>query len=162
VAPATHRTARSGREERILQIIETARAKRPRFRDERITLAHGAGGKATQTLIEGLLAPAFGIGELARRRGWSATSRSRATASSSSRCGFPGGSIGELAVNGTVNDLAMAGAKPLAITLAMILEEGARRGHAAPGGRGDRARRGAGRGQGARRRHEGGRAGRGR
>ena len=37
---------------------------------------------------------------------------------------FPGGSIGELAVNGTVNDLAMAGARPLAITLAMVLEEG--------------------------------------
>ncbi len=37
---------------------------------------------------------------------------------------FPGGSIGELAVNGTVNDLAVAGARPLAITIAMILEEG--------------------------------------
>ena len=54
-------------EERILGIIETARAKRPRFKDERITMAHGAGGKATQTLIEGLLAPAFGIDELGRR-----------------------------------------------------------------------------------------------
>ena len=49
-----------GREQRILEIIETARSKRPRFKDERITMAHGAGGKATQTLIEGLLAPAFG------------------------------------------------------------------------------------------------------
>ena len=39
---------------------------------------------------------------------------------------FPGGSIGELAVNGTVNDLAMAGARPQAITLALILEEGLR------------------------------------
>ena len=37
---------------------------------------------------------------------------------------FPGGSIGELAVNGTVNDLAMAGARPLAMTVSMILEEG--------------------------------------
>ena len=37
---------------------------------------------------------------------------------------FPGGSIGELAVNGTVNDLAMAGARPLALSLALILEEG--------------------------------------
>src|SRR6185437_15865946 len=37
---------------------------------------------------------------------------------------FPGGSIGELAVNGTVNDLAMAGARPLALTLSLILEEG--------------------------------------
>ena len=48
------------REQRILGIIETARAKRPKFQDERITMAHGAGGKATQTLIEGLLVPAFG------------------------------------------------------------------------------------------------------
>src|SRR3981081_311967 len=43
------------REQRVLRIIETARAKRPRFRDERITMAHGAGGRATNTLIEGLL-----------------------------------------------------------------------------------------------------------
>src|SRR5580693_8154800 len=49
----------TGREQRVLGIIETARSKRPRFRDEQITLAHGAGGKATQTLIEGLLVPAF-------------------------------------------------------------------------------------------------------
>ena len=48
----------SDREQRILEIIETARAKRARFRDPRITMAHGAGGKATSTLIEGLLAPA--------------------------------------------------------------------------------------------------------
>ena len=48
-----------------LEIIETTRAKRPRFKDERITMAHGAGGKATQTLIEGLFAPAFGSEQLA-------------------------------------------------------------------------------------------------
>ena len=50
----------SEREEKILGIIETARAKRAKFRDERITMAHGAGGKATQGLIEGLLVPSFG------------------------------------------------------------------------------------------------------
>ena len=55
----TARTPVSDRERKILEIIETTRAKRPRFKDERITMAHGAGGKATQTLIEGLLAPAF-------------------------------------------------------------------------------------------------------
>jgi hydrogenase expression/formation protein HypE len=111
------------REQRVLEIIETARAKRARFRDERITLAHGAGGKATQTLIEGLLAPAFGLAELAD----AAVVGSIAMTSDSfvvKPLRFPGGSIGELAVNGTVNDLAMAGAKPLAITLSMILEEG--------------------------------------
>ena len=47
------------REQRVLTRIETARGRRPKFRDERITMAHGAGGKATQTLIEGLLVPAF-------------------------------------------------------------------------------------------------------
>jgi hydrogenase expression/formation protein HypE len=111
------------REQRVLAIIETARAKRPRFRDERITLAHGAGGKATQTLIEGLLAPAFGIEELTD----ASTVNELAITSDSfvvKPLRFPGGSIGELAVNGTVNDLAMAGARPLALTLSMILEEG--------------------------------------
>ena len=113
----------SSREERILGIIETARAKRPRFRDERITMAHGAGGKATQTLIEGLLAPAFGIEELAD----AATADDVALTTDSfvvKPLQFPGGSIGDLAVNGTVNDLAMAGARPLALSLALILEEG--------------------------------------
>jgi hydrogenase expression/formation protein HypE len=116
-------TRAADQEGRVLEIIETARAKRPRFRDERITLAHGAGGKATQTLIEGLLAPAFGLGELAD----SGVVENIAITSDSfvvKPLRFPGGSIGELAVNGTVNDLAMAGARPLALTLTMILEEG--------------------------------------
>jgi hydrogenase expression/formation protein HypE len=113
----------AGREERVLQIIETARAKRPRFKDEQITLAHGAGGKATQTLIEGLLAPAFGLTDLADA---SVVDSIAITTDSFvvKPLRFPGGSIGELAINGTVNDLAMAGARPLAITLSMILEEG--------------------------------------
>jgi hydrogenase expression/formation protein HypE len=117
------RVSVSSREERILGIIETARAKRPRFKDERITMAHGAGGKATQTLIEGLLAPAFGIEELADAAGvedLALTTDSFVV----KPLRFPGGSIGELAVNGTVNDLAMAGARPLALSLALILEEG--------------------------------------
>src|SRR6478735_1733625 len=59
-------SAISDREEKILGIIETARSKRPKFRDERITMAHGAGGKATGSLIEGLLLPAFGSPELDR------------------------------------------------------------------------------------------------
>ncbi len=47
------------REQRVLEIIETARAKRPRFKDSAVNMSHGAGGKATQTLIEGLYVPAF-------------------------------------------------------------------------------------------------------
>jgi len=113
----------TGREERILGIIETARAKRPRFKDRAITMAHGAGGKATNTLIEGLLAPAFGMTELDDA---GAAGAVLVTTDSFvvKPLRFPGGSIGELAVNGTVNDLAVAGARPLAITVAMILEEG--------------------------------------
>jgi hydrogenase expression/formation protein HypE len=113
----------SEREQRILGIIETARGKRPRFKDERITMAHGAGGKATQTLIEGLLAPAFGIEELADA---AAVGDVALTTDSFvvKPLRFPGGSIGDLAVNGTVNDLAVAGARPLALSLALILEEG--------------------------------------
>ena len=53
---------------------------------------------------------------------------------------FPGGSIGELAVNGTVNDLAVAGARPLALSLSLILEEGLDADDAARRGRGDRRR----------------------
>ncbi len=53
------RGAVSEREQKVLRIIETARAKRPRFKDETVTMAHGAGGKASQTLIEGLLVPAL-------------------------------------------------------------------------------------------------------
>ncbi len=113
----------TGRETDTLALIERVRAKPLRFRDERITMAHGAGGKATQTLIEGLLAPAFGLNELddaARVDGLALTTDSFVV----KPIRFPGGSIGDLAVNGTVNDLAMAGARPLALTLALVLEEG--------------------------------------
>jgi hydrogenase expression/formation protein HypE len=117
-------------EERVLGIIETARAKRPRFRDERVTMAHGAGGKASQTLIEGLLAPAFGSAALAELgdAGTVAVDGTGLALTTDSfvvrPIRFPGGSIGELAVNGTVNDLAVSGARPLALTVSLVLEEG--------------------------------------
>ena len=112
----------SDREQRILGIIETARGKRAKFRDERITMAHGAGGKATSKLIEGLLQPAFGmaLGDAALVGDVAITTDAFVV----KPLRFPGGSIGELAVNGTVNDLAMAGARPEALTLSLILEEG--------------------------------------
>ncbi len=120
----------SAREERILGIIETARAKRPRFKDSSVTMAHGAGGKASQTLIEGLLVPALGSASL-EQLGDSGVRRIDGLGLALSTDSFvvrpmrfPGGSIGELAVNGTVNDLAMAGARPEALSLALILEEG--------------------------------------
>ena len=120
----------SDREQKILGIIETARSKPARFKDEQITMAHGAGGKATQTLIEGLLVPAFGS-ETGAEMGDSGTVSVDGTGLAITTDSFvvkpirfPGGSIGELAVNGTVNDLAVAGARPLALTLSMVLEEG--------------------------------------
>jgi hydrogenase expression/formation protein HypE len=116
-----------GREERVLQIIETARSKRPRFRDEQVTLAHGAGGKASSTLIEGLLAPTFGLEELADAGAIQLDGARLAMTTDSfvvKPLRFPGGSIGELAVNGTANDLAVSGARPAAITVSLILEEG--------------------------------------
>jgi hydrogenase expression/formation protein HypE len=118
------------REQRILGIIETARSKRPKFRDERITMAHGAGGKATAALIEGVLLPAFAseaLDELGDAASLEIGGASLAMTTDSfvvKPIRFPGGSIGDLAVNGTVNDLAVAGARPLALSLSLILEEG--------------------------------------
>ena len=124
------RSAISIREEKVLAMIETARAKPLRFRDERITMAHGAGGKASQSLIEGLFVPAFGSGRL-QSLGDAAVldvgGVSLAMTTDSfvvTPLRFPGGSIGELAVNGTVNDLAVSGARPVAITVSLVLEEG--------------------------------------
>jgi hydrogenase expression/formation protein HypE len=120
----------SDREQRILGIIETARSKPARFKDEQITMAHGAGGRATQTLIEGLLVPAFGsaaLAELADAGAVAVDGVDLALTTDSfvvKPLRFPGGSIGELAVNGTVNDLAADGARPLALTLSLVLEEG--------------------------------------
>ncbi|MCW3056773.1 MAG: hydrogenase expression/formation protein HypE [Solirubrobacterales bacterium] len=120
----------SGRESRILEIIETARAKRAKFRDTHITMSHGAGGKATTSLVEGLFAPAFAsdaLNALGDAGAVSADGLDLALTTDSfvvKPLSFPGGSIGELAVNGTVNDLAMAGARPLALTLSLVLEEG--------------------------------------
>jgi len=114
-------------EERILEIIETARSKRGKFRAERVDMSHGAGGKATQSMIEGLFEPAFGsqTGEDAAALEIGGASLAFTTDSFVVKpLRFPGGSIGDLAVNGTVNDLAVSGARPRALTLSLILEEG--------------------------------------
>ncbi|MGI8421200.1 MAG: hydrogenase expression/formation protein HypE [Gaiellaceae bacterium] len=107
----------------VLDRIELRRRRPPKFKDEQITMAHGAGGRASRTLVEGLLAPLLGVAELD-----DAASIGELALTTDSfvvkPLRFPGGSIGELAVNGTVNDLAMAGARPVALTLSLILEEG--------------------------------------
>ena len=130
-APPTPRTPTPGaREREVLERIDRARRARARVREERITLAHGAGGKATQTLIEAIFLEQFRSPELeplddAARLSVGDTRIAMTTDSYVvSPIFFPGGDIGDLAVNGTVNDLAVNGAIPLFLSVGMILEEG--------------------------------------
>jgi hydrogenase expression/formation protein HypE len=96
----------------------------------KILLAHGGGGRLTQQLIEKMFAPQFGNPLKAPLHDGAmfALGGARAAFSTDSYVVnpifFPGGSIGELAVNGTVNDLAMCGAQPLYLSAAFIIEEG--------------------------------------
>jgi hydrogenase expression/formation protein HypE len=117
-------------EDEVGERIEAIRRRAPRFRDDRITMAHGAGGKASRALVEGLVVPLLDNPALAQLSDaalvTAAGTRLALTTDSFvvSPLRFPGGSIGELAVNGTVNDLAVSGARPLALSAALILEEG--------------------------------------
>mgnify|MGYP001344915421 CR=1 FL=1 len=119
----------------VLQKIErTRQARRHKFylRDEKITLSHGSGGKATHNLIEGVFAPAFSNPLLdamddAATFTVNGTGQRLAFTTDTyvvSPLFFPGGDIGKLAVHGTINDLAMAGAEPLYLSAGFILEEG--------------------------------------
>jgi len=101
-----------------------------RFRDAQIEMAHGAGGKASRRLIEGLFAPIL-FGSSSEPLGDAAHismngTRLAITADSFvvSPLIFPGGSIGELAVNGTVNDLAVSGARAETLVVTFVLEAG--------------------------------------
>ena len=95
-----------------------------------IVMGHGGGGKLSAELIEHLFVPAFSNEHLdnlgdAAVMGLAADRIAMSTDSFVVRPRiFPGGNIGELAVNGTVNDVAMAGAEPKYVSVAMILEEG--------------------------------------
>jgi hydrogenase expression/formation protein HypE len=104
--------------------------RKPKLRDEVVTLAHGSGGKATRALVEGLfleelanpLLEPLGDSALLELNGF----RLAFTTDSYvvKPIVFPGGDIGELAVNGTVNDLAVAGARPVALSAGFVVEEG--------------------------------------
>src|SRR5918993_2877283 len=119
-----------GREQRVLAALEQNRRRPLKFDAPRIDMSHGAGGKATQKLIEGLLLPAFdnpALAPLADAALLPCGDAKLALTTDSfvvRPLAFPGGSIGELAVNGTVNDLAVSGATPLALSAALIVEEG--------------------------------------
>jgi hydrogenase expression/formation protein HypE len=118
------------KEQQVLQRIERARRRKATIREERITMAHGAGGKATQTLVDALFLEAFRNPWLERLEDQAVVGldglRLAFTTDSFvvSPLFFPGGCIGDLAVNGTVNDLAVSGARPLYLSAGFILEEG--------------------------------------
>jgi hydrogenase expression/formation protein HypE len=101
-----------------------------RVADDRIVLGHGGGGRLTHQLIERIFIPAFDNSMLEQRHDAAvvAVNGSRLAFTTDSFVVrpliFPGGNIGDLAVNGTVNDLAMCGARPLYLSAGFILEEG--------------------------------------
>ena len=103
----------------------------PLRHDEQVVLGHGSGGSMTHNLVRNLFYAAFDNGPLlagddSAMLDWPEDGRLAVTTDSHivSPLFFPGGDIGRLAVCGTVNDLAMVGAKPLGLTAGFILEEG--------------------------------------
>lgn len=118
-------------EEAVLERIESFRRRRPRLRDEVITLAHGAGGKASAALVETVFMEAFGdplTPVLTDGAVVEVGSCEQIVISTDSFVvkprKFPGGSLGKLAVHGSINDVAMMGARPLCLSVAFVLEEG--------------------------------------
>ena len=115
--------------------MERARVTRegaPRLRDAHVTLSHGSGGRASHALLEGLILPAFrnplldADADAAVFSSAPGAERIALTTDSYvvNPLFFPGGDIGALAVHGTINDLAVSGARPLALSVSLILEEG--------------------------------------
>ena len=125
--PATH----VDRENRMLLKIEEFRKRRPRLIDEVITSAHGAGGKSSAALTDNVFVEAFRNPELEQLGDGAVLtlpSQERLAFSTDSfvvqPIEFPGGTIGHLAVHGTVNDLAVSGAIPQWLSAAFVIEEG--------------------------------------
>lgn len=124
----------------LFERVERARRRRPRLRDTHVTLAHGSGGRAMRELVEGLFleylrSPLLeqledqAVFEIPRAGDGAHAARPPRLAFTTDSyvvdpIFFPGGDIGRLAVNGTVNDLAMGGARPLYLSAGFILEEG--------------------------------------
>ena len=101
----------------------------PAMADDTIQLAHGGGGRAMARLIDSVIRPAFDDPELGRRHDGAILPLEGPVAFTTDSyvvrpLFFPGGDIGTLAVNGTANDLAMCGARPLYLSVGFILEEG--------------------------------------
>jgi hydrogenase expression/formation protein HypE len=125
----------NGDDQRLMQRIEKHRRRLGKVRESVVVLAHGGGGKAMRDLIDDLV-----VGELGGEGLVVDEDQARfslgALAAHGDRLAFttdtyvvtplffPGGDIGKLAVNGTVNDLAVSGAKPLYLSCGLVLEEG--------------------------------------
>ncbi|MCW2657753.1 MAG: hydrogenase expression/formation protein HypE [Jatrophihabitans sp.] len=128
-AQATPQTL--SREDRVLERITSFRKRRPRLLEEVVTLAHGAGGKSSAALVDSVFLEAFRNPELEQLGDGAVLtlpSGERLAFSTDSFVvsprRFPGGSIGQLAVHGTVNDLAVSGAKPQWLSAAFVIAEG--------------------------------------
>ncbi len=117
-------------EEEVLRRIAAFRRRRPRLTDEVVTLAHGAGGKASAALTDAVFVDSFANPTLAQLGDAASLTLpgGRVVFSTDayvvSPIRFPGGSIGDLAVNGTVNDLAVSGGLPQWLSAAFVIEEG--------------------------------------
>jgi len=119
----------------LFQKIEQVRRRQGKVQDTHINLAHGSGGKAMRDLIDDIFISSFNnpiLSQLEDQASFNLASlmqqgdRLAFTTDSYvvDPLFFPGSDIGELAINGTVNDLAVSGAKPLYLTCSVILEEG--------------------------------------
>ncbi|MCI0487873.1 MAG: hydrogenase expression/formation protein HypE [Blastocatellia bacterium] len=114
----------------LFERVERARRRRRKIKETHITLAHGSGGYSMHELVEGLFLEYFKnpILELLEDQAVFEVERGRLAFTTDSfvvdPVFFPGGDIGRLAINGTVNDLAMSGARPLYLSAGFIIEEG--------------------------------------
>ncbi len=117
--------------DQVLARIEQWKLRPPKLTDEVVTMAHGAGGKASQSLTEAVFKAAYGGPQLDRLDDGAVLDvppGSRIVFTTDAFVvtprKFAGGSLGDLAINGTVNDLAVMGATPKWLTVSAVLEEG--------------------------------------
>ncbi len=116
----------------LFERVERARRRKHKIRETHITLAHGSGGRAMHDLVEGLFLEYFRnplLEKLEDQAVFEIPDGAKRLAFTTDSyvvdpIFFPGGNIGELAVNGTVNDLAVSGARPLYLSAGFIIEEG--------------------------------------
>jgi hydrogenase expression/formation protein HypE len=115
----------------LFERVERARRRKHKIRETHITLAHGSGGRAMHDLVEGLFLEYFHnplLDKLEDQAVFEVNGAKRMACTTDSYVVdpvfFPGGDIGDLAVNGTVNDIAVSGARPLYLSAGFIIEEG--------------------------------------